>query len=60
MQYSRVWVDTTTIIIIIMSLIQIWDGILTILQFTENDENFFKRFVFESISNLLLNIFWLS
>ena len=35
------------------------DGLFGILQFTENDENFFKRFVFESISNLLLNIFWL-
>ena len=33
------------------------DGLFGILQFTENDENFFKRFVFESISNLLLNIF---
>ena len=30
-----------------------------ILQFTENDEIFFKRFVFVSISNLMLNMFWL-
>ena len=29
------------------------DGLFGILQFTENDDNFFKRFVFESISNLV-------
>ena len=33
------------------------NGLFVILQFTENDGNFFKRFGFESISNLLLNIF---
>ena len=27
------------------------NGLFGILQFTENDENFFKRFGFESISN---------
>ena len=36
---------------------QIKMDIFVILQFTENAENFFKRFGFESISNLLLNIF---
>ena len=36
------------------------NGLFVILQLTENDENFFKRFGFESISNLLLNIFGLS
>ena len=33
------------------------DGLFGILQLAENDEIFFKRFVFESISNLLLKIF---
>ena len=33
------------------------NGLFVILQFTDNDENFFKRSGFESISNLLLNIF---
>ena len=33
------------------------NGLFVILQFTENDEIFFKRLGFESISNLLLNKF---
>ena len=39
---------------------QIKIKLFVILQLTENDEIFFKRSGFESISNLLLNIFRLS
>ena len=49
--------DVVVMVVVVVVAYQNKDGLFGILQFTKNDEIFFKRFGFESISNLLLNKF---